>query len=209
MIECGNSPQGEHNPNSKYTTQEIYNLRYRVYIQQERPQEVFYDYEEMGRSYFYKVLHGDNRVEPGSGVELIYALRSVGQANSRTVLSNIEVLSIRNRIHIDKEPQLQVFQEYKERISWDAFIKLVRGETWKSVDCSMIGEIKIERKGKPKAKISEEEVAIIRYRHEVLGEDVTTIFLDYSDKVTRKTIQRIVRYETWKNVKPVSTIPEA
>ena len=60
----------------------------------------------------------------------------------------------------------------------------------------MIQEIKVERKGKPKAKITKEEVGYIRYRHEVLGEDTTTIYKDYDDRVERQTINRIIKYET-------------
>lgn len=209
MVECGNSPRGEYNPNSRYTTEEIYSIRHRIFVLQEKPQDVFEDFQEMGRTYFYKIVHGDFRNEPGSGAELIYSLVGVGQSNARTTLTNAEVLEIRNRIHINGEAQLQVFQDFKDRISWSAFIKLVKGQTWRNVDCSMIRDLVVERKGKPKAKITEAEVGYIRYRHEVLGHDVSTIYLDYNDRVTRTTIERIVKYQTWKNVKPVSTIPEA
>lgn len=38
----------------------------------------------------------------------------------------------------------------------------------------------------------------IRYRHEVLGEDVSTIYKDYDHRVNRNTINRIVKYEPGK-----------
>lgn len=211
MVECGSSSYGEYNQNSKYTTEQIYYIRKSVYTDLKTPEQVLDEVKDwgMGRSYFYLLLHGDFRTEEGSGAELIHSLHSVGEANSRTQLTNTEVLSIRQRVHIDKETQLSVFQDFKDRISFQAFTKIVSGETWQNVDCSMIQEIKVERKGKPKAKLTKEEVGYIRYRHEVLGEDVSTIYKDYDHRVNRNTINRIVKYETWKDVKPVSTIPEA
>ena len=211
MVECGGSSHGEYNQNSKYSTEQIYYIRKSVYIDLKTPEQVLNEVKDwgMGRYYFYLLLHGDFRTEEGSGAELIHFLRNVGEANSRTQLTNTEVLSIRQRVHINKETQLSVFQDFKDRISFQAFIKIVSGETWQNVDCSMIQKIKVERKGKPKAKLTKEEVGYIRYRHEVLGEDVSTIYKDYDHRVNRNTINRIVKYETWKDVKPVSTIPEA
>ena len=209
MVECGDSPSGENNPNSKYSTADIYNLRKRVYLDYESPENVLQDYLEMGRSYFYQLLHGDFRKEEGSGIELVHSLHSVGEANSRTKLTNLDVLQIRNSVHIDKKSQLDVFQDYKHLVSWQAFIKIVKGETWTNVDCSMIAPLTVERKGKPKAKLTKEEIGYIRYRYEVLHHSVSDIYKDFDDRVTRTSIKRIVEYETWKDVKPVSTIPEA
>ena len=209
MIECGNAPSGEYNPNSKYPTELIYDIRKRVYLDYESPESVLQDYIEMGRTYFYEILHGDFRVEEGSGVELIHSLHSVGEANSRTQLTNIDVLQIRKSVHIENKTQLEVYQDYKHLVSWQAFIKIVSGDTWTNVDCSMIKPLTVERKGKPKAKITKEEVSYIRYRHEVLGHSISDIYKDFDSRVTRNTIKRIVEYETWKDVRPVSTIPEA
>ena len=44
MVECGDSPSGENNPNSKYSTADIYNLRKRVYLDYESPENVLQDY---------------------------------------------------------------------------------------------------------------------------------------------------------------------
>lgn len=209
MVECGDQSFGEYNQNSKFSTEEIYTIRKRVYIDLESPSDVLESLANIDRTYFYKILHGDFRKEEGSGIELVHSLHSVGEANSRTSLTNQEVLLIRTRVHIDHIPQLTVFQDYKDRISWQAFIKLVSGETWQNVDCSMIKPLTVERAGKPKAKITKAEVGYIRYRYETLGHSVSDIFKDFDDRVTRKTISRIVNYETWKDVKPVSTIPEA
>lgn len=52
-----------------------------------------------------------------------------GQNNSRTKLTDDDVLEIRNRIHIQQQEQLYVYQDYKDLISFDAFRKLVKGET--------------------------------------------------------------------------------
>ena len=131
MVGCGNHSYGESNQNSKYTTEQIYHIRKRVFVDLEKPENVLKECEswDIGRTYFYLVLHGDFRQEEGSGIELVHSLHSVGESNPRTSLSNQEVLQIRNRVHINKEEQLQVFQDFKNRISYQAFTKIVKGET--------------------------------------------------------------------------------
>ena len=52
-----------------------------------------------------------------------------GENNPRAKLNNEDVLTIRNRIHINGEFQLNVYQDYKDLISFDAFSKIVSGET--------------------------------------------------------------------------------
>ena len=56
-----------------------------------------------------------------------------------------------------------------------------------------------ERKGKSKAKLSVDDVKLIRERAKN-GESITSIFLDYSEICGRNTIKRVVNNETWKNI---------
>lgn len=154
---------------------------------------------------FYKTTdqrYGYNELLPGE------IPSSIGEKNNRAILTEEEVLSIRTRIHIKKEDTLEVFQSYKEKISFDTFEKVFRGDTWTHIDTSMIENVKVDRKGKPKAKLNKKDVLDIRTRSN-LGESVSDIYKDYDHIVTRKTVKRIVNRETWVGIEPVSTISEA
>lgn len=211
MIEGGNSPRGEANPNVKYSTELIYEIRKRVFIDNEEPSEVFEDYKDIfGRTYFYHILHGDFRKEANSGIELVRSLiNKAGSHNGRATITEEDVLSIRKKVYEENIPTNQVYLDYKDIISYSAFQKAAIGQTWTNVDTSMIKERKPERKNKPKAKLSKEDVGIIRYRHDILGESTSEIYKDYCDKVTLNSVKRVIEYKTWKDVKPVSTIPKA
>ena len=211
MVDADSVLTGEENPNAKYSKKKKKKIRERVFINKEEPKEVFEDYRnQIGRNYFYKILHGDFRIEKGSGIELVTSLiNQSGEHNGNSSLKDEDVLLIRKRVYINNELKTSVFRDYKNIISWDAFEKALTGQTWKHLDTSMIKQIKVEREGKPKAKLTKEEVGYIRYRHEVLGQSISEIFMDYCERVSRLTIKRVVNYETWKDVKPVSTIPEA
>ena len=138
--------------------------------------------------------YGYNLEEAGSFT------RHQGTHNGRAILNEEIVLAIRNRIYVANEKPLTVYQDYKELISYDAFNKMYKGYTWKEVDCSMIRALEDNKVGQPKAKLTADEVRSIRYRHEVNGETSGSIYKDFSDRVTTKTIRRILNYETWSNI---------
>lgn len=58
----------------------------------------------------------------------------------------------------------------------------------------------VSRKDKSKAKLTKEDVKNIRYRYEVLKENVSTIYESYLGICNRNTIKRVCNYETWKNI---------
>ena len=91
---------------------------------------------------------------------------------------------------------------YANEISYDAFCKAYRGETWKNVDSSMIRNINSEvaRKGLPKAKLTKEDVIEIRRLAEQEHWTISEIYDKYTGVCTRNTIKRVVDYETWKNI---------
>jgi len=159
-------------------------------------------YESQDRKKGYNILNADQ--SPGSEY-------SIGSANSRARLNEEKVLAIREYIYLMNISPAEVYKIYHNEISYDAFCKAYRGETWKNVDTSMLqNKRQVVRLGQPKAKLTKENVANIRYRHETLGQDVNEIFEDYIGQCTRNTIKRVVNYETWKNISPnpVSTIPQ-
>ena len=149
-------------------------------------------YQTLDKNKGYNVLRAEET--PGENF-------SQGSKNNRAVLTEDEVYEIRVSIYCDRQDPLKVFAYYKDKISYDTFCKAYRGETWKNVDSSMIYDLNKtkERKGKPKAKLSVDDVKLIRERAKN-GESITSIFLDYSEICGRNTIKRVVNNETWKNI---------
>jgi group I intron endonuclease len=123
---------------------------------------------------------------------------SIGSLNPMAKVNEEIVLEIRNKVYVDKIDSLIVFNEYSHLISFDTFRKIRDGMTWKSVDCSMISSIKVERSGKPKAKLTKEDVTEIRRRAKT--EDINSIFKDYAHLVNRSSVKRVIDYETWRNI---------
>lgn len=123
---------------------------------------------------------------------------SIGSNNPMAKVTEEIVLDIRNKVYIQKIESLTVFNEYSHLISFDTFRKIRDGITWKNVDCSMIGTIKVERAGLPKAKLTKEDVIEIRLRSKT--ETIEEIARDYSHIVNKNSIKRVVNYETWKNI---------
>lgn len=149
-------------------------------------------YQTLDKNKGYNVLRAEET--PGENF-------SQGSKNNRAVLTEDEVYEIRVSIYCDRQDPLKVFAYYKDKISYDAFCKAYRGETWKNVDSSMIYDLNKtkERKGKSKAKLCVDDVKLIRERAKN-GESITSIFLDYSEICGRNTIKRVVNNETWKNI---------
>lgn len=123
---------------------------------------------------------------------------SIGSNNPMAKLTEADVLDIRNQIYLNKIDSLTVFNQYSHLISFDTFRKVRDGATWRNVDTSMIGKIEVERKGQPKAKLTKEDVLKIRERSKT--ESIDEIAKDYSNRVNRNSIKRVISYETWKNI---------
>lgn len=128
---------------------------------------------------------------------------SQGSKNIKARLNEEKVLNIREMIFVQNIKPTEVYKMYAGEISWDAFTKAYRGDTWLNVDTSMIRNInsEVERKGHAKAKLSIEDVKEIRRLAEEEGWTISEIYDNkFLGVCTRGTIKRIVNYETWKNV---------
>lgn len=127
---------------------------------------------------------------------------SIGSTNVKARLNEEKVLTIREAIYNMRISPAEVYKMYHNEISYPAFEKAYRGATWTNVDTSMIrNRIKeVPRRNQSKAKLTKEDVRNIRYRHEVLGEDISTIYESYLGICSRNTIKRVCDYETWKNI---------
>lgn len=127
---------------------------------------------------------------------------SIGSRNNKARLNEEKVLNIREMIFLQNISPVEVYKIYSAEISYDAFCKAYRGNTWKNVDMSMIRDISLEvkRKGSKKAKLTKEEVKEIRRLAEQENWTISEIYDKFLGVCTRGTIKRIVNYETWKNV---------
>lgn len=56
-------------------------------------------------------------------------LDNKGEKNPRAKLSEKDVIDIRNRRYINKERIVDIYKDYKEKISYSAFEKVVLGST--------------------------------------------------------------------------------
>lgn len=119
---------------------------------------------------------------------------SIGENNIKTCLRENDVLTIRNRCQ-NELPNL-VWQDYKNLISYDAFQKIIKGETWTHLP--VLSYLTETRSDRHRAKLTEKDVREIRKRAES-GETIHSINMDFS-YVTPITLRRIINYQTWKNI---------
>lgn len=99
---------------------------------------------------------------------MIYSLKERGyknfngSKNPQSCLTEEDVKQIRIRHYQGEESQL-IYKDYKDRISYSAFSKIIQGVTWTNICPEYCGqEVKINRSGKPKAKLTKEDVLDIR-----------------------------------------------
>lgn len=126
---------------------------------------------------------------------------SLGESNNNTKLKNNDVLTIRTRIHINKEYIKDVYKDYNNLVSYDSFWQLAHGHTWKNVDCSMIKPLLDNRGSKnPRAKLTEEDVIEIRNRKYINGESTKNIYQDYKERISLSAFEKVVLGSTWKHI---------
>lgn len=131
----------------------------------------------------------------------------IGENNGRTKLTNKDVLDIRNRVYNNNEDIWVVYVDYCNLVGKDRFWSLVHGETWKNVDTSMIYSLKdrgyknFSGSKNPKAKLTENDVKNIRFELEVNKKTREEVFDLYKDKISYSAFLKVVRYNTWKDIK--------
>ena len=192
--------RGEFNPNTSLTDKDVLNIRTRVHIYKEPCKMVYADYKDkISYDSFWSIAHGVTWQTVDTSMIKPITTGSIGSSNGRSKLTESDVLEIRNRIYLKHEDMLDVYQDYKDRISYSAYGKAVRGDTWKNVDTSMIHYVSVKRQDRPKAKLSTEDVVKIRYEYNNNLKTLSELYKEYY-YVTPATIRRIVNYETWKNI---------
>ena len=70
---------------------------------------------------------------------------------------------------------------------------MVHGDTWKNVDTSMIYQRQSNVSGEknPRAKLTDKDVEIIRYRKYINGESTSKIYLDYKERISFSAFEKI------------------
>lgn len=122
---------------------------------------------------------------------------SVGSNNGRTKLTEEDVEIIRTAYN-NHERCKQIYEMFKDRISYPAFQQIWQGKTWKHV----MPEVLTEENKKyysseatngsksPGASLADEEVMIIRQRY--VDESAKQIYEDYKDRLSYQTLQQIL-----------------
>lgn len=137
-------------------------------------------------------------------------------------LSDSQILSIRQRRY-NKERKKDVYQDYKENISWGGFEKIWLGVTFPQIGKEFlqpfVGKTRQQYSHEAnvglnngRAKMTQEQ--IIQMRQEFENRDKSkserSFLLQLSEKyhLSIAAIRNIVHYKSYREIEPVSTIPE-
>lgn len=150
----------------------------------------------------------------------------VGNNNPNAKLCEEDVQIIR-QAYAQHLKQKEVYEQFKEKISFGSFQRIWQGKSWAHVMPEVFTEenkqyyIFEQSRGSKssQSKFTDEEIITIRKRY--VSEDAKNIYQDYKDKISYQTFQQILwgRYynnlpiykkkeKKWINTEPVSTIPQ-
>ena len=130
---------------------------------------------------------------------------SRGENNGRTKLTNNDVAYIRECYDLHRRRK-EVYEQFKDRISFSAFASIWDGTTWKDIKQEVYTE---ENKNyymyhatdggnSMNAVLTDEEVVHCRERY--VKESAKEIYQDYSDRVSYQTFQQILWGRTYKHL---------
>ena len=128
-----------------------------------------------------------------------------GENNGRTKLTNNDVAYIRE-CYDEHLRRKDVYEQFKDKISFDAFASIWDGTTWKDIKTEVYTEDNknfykyhaTDGEKSEKAKFTNEEVIQIRKRY--ITEDARSIYEDYKDRCNYQTLQQILWGRTYKNL---------
>lgn len=140
--------------------------------------------------YYDTVKNGYNCSEGGEQ-------QSTGENNGRSKLTEKDIIKIRTA-YANHEKQQDVYQDYKDVISFGYFQNLWQGRSWSHIMPEVFTEenkkyyIYENSKGEKgsSAKFTDEEVIQIRKRY--VKESAKTIYEDYKERVSYQTLQQIL-----------------
>lgn len=129
-----------------------------------------------------------------------------GNLSNRHILTEEDVINIRTRYN-NKEPRWNVYQDYKELVSFDTFAHVWKGQTWKWCMPEVFTKENIKwheqhlgDKSQVKlSKVTEEEVKYIRQQRKK-GISRKQVYKEFEDKLSFSGFNSIWYYVTWKGV---------
>lgn len=130
---------GEKHGRAKLTADDVVDIRER-YALLESKRSVYVDYSnKVSKSAFHKVWNGytwlDVKMDVYTEENKLYHKNNTGspaETNSRTKLTNEEVLTIRVRKE-NGEKRKDVYKDYKDRVTFGSFSNIWYGYNWKNI----------------------------------------------------------------------------
>ena len=130
---------------------------------------------------------------------------SRGENNGRTKLTNQDVAYIRECYDLHKRRK-EVYEQFKDRISFDSFAAIWDGRTWKDIKQEVYTE---ENKdyymyhatdggNSDFASLADDEVVKCRTRY--MTETAKEIYPDYADRISYQAFQAMLWGRTYKNL---------
>ena len=130
---------------------------------------------------------------------------SRGENNGRTKLTNNDVAYIREcyDLHLRRK---DVYEQFKEKISFDAFAAIWDGTTWKSIKPEVYTKENkdyymyhaTDGENSVSATLSDKEVMECRKRY--INETAKNIYKDYKDRLSYQTLQQILWGRSYKHL---------
>lgn len=128
-----------------------------------------------------------------------------GENNGRTKLTDQDVAYIRD-CYDEHKRRKEIYEQFKDKISFDAFAMIWDGTTWKDIKPEVYTEENklyymrhaTDGSKSEKAKFTSEEVISMRERY--VKEDARAIYEDYKDRCSYNTLQQILWGRTYKDL---------
>lgn len=128
-----------------------------------------------------------------------------GENNGRTNLTNEDVAYIRE-CYDSHMRRRDVYQKFKDRISFDGFASIWDGRTWKDIKKEVYTEENknfykyhaTDGANSDNAKFSNKEVLQMRERY--VNENARSIYEDFKDRCSYQTLQAILCGRTYKDL---------
>jgi hypothetical protein len=128
-----------------------------------------------------------------------YGVSQKGSTNGNHKLTEDDVYAI-HEMYQNKIPHREAYKNYKDRINYSGFNKIWSGFNWKHIHMDVYTPEnklyhrtlakKLPRNMIHNAKLTEEEVAIIKQRR-LDGERFCIVYDDYKDKITKGGFEHI------------------
>lgn len=154
--------------------------------------------EQYWIKYYNSIENGYNCSEGGNQ-------QSIGVNNGRSKLTEQDVIEIR-KAYNSHQKQKDVYEEYKDIISFGYFQNLWQGRSWTHIMPEVFTKENKEYyiyqnsngENGASAKFSDEEVVKIRQRY--VNESAKQIYKDYVNRVSYQTFQAILWGRSYKNL---------